>query len=193
MATVDNLLAALDERQIAQRVGLPHDEARMRFSLQSNTVDDFDEFTDLIADYYSHHFTECVSEGGSLPRTESAGRAKEILEREYRRRNGDLVTAYNDAHDGTNGGLRAILDRIAEAIKVESVERYIRDVFDRHVAPNAWDEKVEIIRQFLSRNGAQLASSVEEDQPERYAQNYQQLIRSYVDALRATSSIFRRL
>ncbi len=193
MATVDNLLAALDERQIAQRVGLPHDEARMRFSLQSNTVDDFDEFTDLIADYYSHHFTECISEGGSLPRTESAGRAKEILEREYRRRNGDLVTAYNDAHDGTNGGLRAILDRIAEAIKVESVERYIRDVFDRHVAPNAWDEKVEIIRQFLSRNGAQLASSVEEDQPERYAQNYQQLIRSYVDALRATSSIFRRL
>ncbi len=193
MATVDNLLADLDERQIAQRVGLPHDEARMRFSLQSNTVDDFDEFTDLIADYYSHHFTECISEGGSLPRTESAGRAKEILEREYRRRNGDLVTAYNDAHDGTNGGLRAILDRIAEAIKVESVERYIRDVFDRHVAPNAWDEKVEIIRQFLSRNGAQLASSVEEDQPERYAQNYQQLIRSYVDALRATSSIFRRL
>jgi len=193
MATVDHLLAALDERQIAQRVGLPHDEARMRFSLQSNTADSFEEFTHLIADYYNHHFTQCIAEGGSLPRSESAGRAKEILEREYRRRNGDLVTAYNDAHDGTNGGLRAILDRIAEALKAESVERYIRDVFDQHVAPNAWEEKVEIIRQFLEKHGAHLADSVEAEEPERYAQNYQQLIRSYVDALRATSSIFRRL
>ena len=193
MAVIDNLLSALDERIMARRIALHHDEARMRYPLRRNTVDTFDEFGDAITDYYNHHF-QAVSNGGSLPRADAAGRAKEILEREYRRRrNGDIVAAFNDAHDGTNGGLRVVLDTIAEALKTEFVERYIRDVFDRHVAPNAWEDKVEIIRQFIRQCGANLSSSIRADQPERYAQNFQELVRSYVDSLQRTSSIFRRL
>jgi len=193
MAAIDNLLAALDERHIAQRVALAHDEARMRYPLQSNTVGTFDHFSNTIADYYNHHFTACVSLGGALSRAEAAGRAKELLEQQYRRDDGDIVTAFNDAHDGTNGGMRVVLDKIAEALKTESVERYIREMFDRHVTPNSWELKVEIIRQFIRQCGANLASSIRADQPERYAQNYQDLIRSYVDSLQRTSSIFRRL
>jgi hypothetical protein len=193
MAAIDTLLAALDDRQIAHQVGLAHDEARMRYPLRSNTVGSFDEFSDLIADYYNHHFSQCVSPGGCLPPSEAAGRAKEALDREYRRRQGDIVSAFNDAHDGTNGGMRVVLDTIAEGLKAESVERYVREVFDRIVAPNAWEAKVEIIRQFIARRGGTMASSIQADQPERYAQNYQELIRSYVEALQGTSSIFRRL
>ncbi len=194
MAVIDNLLGALDERQIARQVALQHDEARMNYPLRSNTASDFDEFSDILADYYNHHFRRCVSGGGSLSQPEAASRAKEILEREYRRRNnGDIVAAFNDAHDGTNGGMRVILDTLAEGLKAESVERYIRELFDRHVAPNAWEDKVDIIRQFISCCGANLASSIRADQPERYAQNYQELIRSYVESLKNTSSIFRRL
>ena len=193
MASINSLLAALDERTIAQRIGIPHDEARMRYRPQSNTVGSFDEFSDLVADYYNYHFTGCVSGGGALSRGEAAGRAKEILEQEYRRREGDIVSAYNDAHDGTNGGLRVVLDTIAEALKAESVKRYTRELFDRYVAPNDWDQKVQMIRQFIAQCGAHLASSIRTDQPERYAQNYQELINSYVAALQRTSSIFRRL
>lgn len=191
--SIDNLLAELDERTIAQRIGIPHDEARMRFSLNSNTVRSFSEFESVIADYYNTHFTTVVSRGGHLPASEAASRAKELLEREYRRKQGDIVTAFNDAHDGTNGGTRVVLDEISEGLKAESLERYIRDVFDRHVAPNAWEQKVDIIRQFIRRCGVNLGSSIRADQPERYAQNYRELIRSYVTALQQTSRIFRRL
>jgi len=103
------------------------------------------------------------------------------------------VTAFNDAHDGTNGGLRVVLDTIAESIKAESVERYIRDVFDCHVTPNEWDKKVEIIRQFINQTGVRVDSSINKAQPVQYAHNYQELIRSYVNGLQRTSSIFRRL
>lgn len=194
MAEIDELLAALDEREMARAVALRHDEARMAYPLRRNTVDNFDEFTDAIGDYYNYHFTRCVSGGGALSRAEAAGRAKEILDQEYRhpRRGGDIVMAFNDASDGTNGGLRVILDTIAEALKAEAVERYVRDQFDRYVAPNDWEQKVEIIRQFIDRHGASLASSIRADQPERYAQNYQELIRRYVEALRQSSSVFRR-
>ena len=192
MASIHSLLAALDERTIAQRIGI-HDEARMRYQLRANTVRSFDEFSNVIGDFYNYQFTTCVSGGGSLSRAEASGRAKEILERDYRRQGGDVVSAYNDAHDGTSGGLRVVLDKLSEAIKLESVERYIRDTFDRLVAPNDWDQKVELIRSFVENCGIHLASSIRTDQPERYAHNYSELIRAYVNALQRTSSMFRRL
>ncbi|MBI1390116.1 MAG: hypothetical protein GC154_16870 [bacterium] len=193
MTSFTSLIAALDERNIAGAVGLMHDEARMCFPLQSNTVSSFDEFSAVIGAYYNHHFSMAVSHGGRLNPGEAVGRAKELLEREYRRRNGDVVTAFNDANDGTNGGMRRVLDVLAEGIKAECIERYIRDAFDRHVTPNAWEQKVEIIRQFIQQSGPFLASSIQRHQPERYAQNYEELIRSYVKALQETSSVFRRL
>jgi hypothetical protein len=193
MVSANGLLAALDEQTIARRVGIPHDETRMRYPLRSNTVRSFDEFSRIIGDYYNYHFTACVSNGGQLAPSEAAGRAKEMLQRDYRRRDGDIVMAFNDAHDGTNGGLRVILDLLAEGLKAESVERHIRAAFDRCVAPNSWEQKVELIRQFIAQCGGQLGSSIRPDQPERYAHNYEELIRSYVRALQRTSSIFRRL
>jgi len=193
MASVNSLISELDERNIAQRIGIKHDEARMRYSLSSNTVGSFEEFNRTIGNFLNHQVSTCISHGGSLSVGHAASWAKELVDREYRRRGSDIVGAYNDAHDGTNGGLRAILDVIAEGLKAESVERFIRDAFDRYVTPNSWNKKVEMIRQFIDYCGNHLSSSIRRDQPERYAHNYQELIQSYVTALQQTSSIFRRL
>jgi len=193
MVSINTLLAELDERLIAERIGTRHDEARMRFALESNTVSSFDEFNQLIADYYAYHFSACVSNGGTLSFSEAASRAKELLENEYRRSSGNIVTAYSDANTGLNGGVRKILDIIAEGLKTESIERYIRDVFDHCVAPNSWEQKVELISQFIDQCGVYLSSSIRFDQPERYANDYVDLIKGFTTALQQSSSIFRRL
>lgn len=193
MVSVNSLLTSLDERTIAHAVGIRHDECRMSYPLNTNRIADFGEFENVLGNYYNHHFTTCVTNGGSLSPSEARSRGKQTVASAYQRRNGDIVSAFNDAHDGTNGGLRVQLDLIADALKAESVERYIRDAFDRHVAPNAWDDKVEIIRQFIAQLGPQLGPSIRADQPERYAQNFEELIRSYMRALQQTSSMFRRL
>jgi len=186
------LMMELDERNVASRIGIPHDEARMRYALHTNTVSSFGQFEDVIADYYNYQFSNCVANGGSLSRAEAAGRAKQLLEQEYRRQGGDIVSAYNDARDGTNGGMRMILDRLAEGMKADAVKTHMLDVFDRNVAPNSWEDKVDIIRQFLARCPDDMRSELREDQPERYAQDYKKLIESYVIALQKTSSVFRQ-
>ena len=194
MGTIRSLLDALDEREIARRVTIEHDEARMRYPLSSNTVGDFREFMDLISDYYSYHDSTCISRGGRLSHTDAYGEVKELLEREGRRRgNGNIVAMFNDVHDGLNAGARGVLDSIADGLKARAVERYTTAMFDMHVAPNAWDDKVDIIRQFIQCCGPMLAGSIVASQPERYAHDYSELIRSYVEGLRRTSSIFRRL
>lgn len=192
MEAIDYIMAATDELAIAKNVAGPHDDVRMKHSLERNTVNSFKELDEKMTGYYIYHMSQAVLHGGYLSRSEASGRAKEIIDQDYRRQGGNINTAYNDAHDGTNGGLRVILDRIAERLKAESVERYIRNVFDTYVDPTAWEEKVEIMRQFLSRYGHMLSSSIRVDQPERYAQNYEELIRAYVSALQRTAPLFRR-
>ena len=193
MVAINSLMAELDERTIASRIGIAHDEVRMQYHLGSNTVNNFDQFSNLITDYYNYHYTNCVSRGGRLLASEAYGRAKELLEREYRKRNGDIVTAFNDAHDGTNGGMRNVLDTIADGLKLETIERYMIDVFDRYVAPNSWEDKVEMIRQFISYCGSMLSSSIVVTQPQRYAHDYSGLIKSYIEGLQRTSAMFRRM
>lgn len=192
MSTIDSLCDTLDEVAIAGNVGNGHDNARGAYSLKINTVSSFAEFNDRIADYYSYHIGRCVVQGGRLAHFEAAGRASEILESEYKRHGGSLQSAYRDANDGTNGGMRIILDVIADRLKEESVERYTRHAFNRYVDPTSWPQKVEIIRQFIDRNRHILGSSIDAAHPERYAQNYDELIRAFMDALKRSSKIFRK-
>lgn len=193
MASIDSLLAELDERTIAQRIGIRHDEARMRYSLRFNTVRTYSEFRLIISDYYTKHCAACGIRPADLPDSIAYIEARDLIDREYRRRGGDIVTAYNDARDGTNGGVRAVLDAIAEGLKANHVGGYILNVFDHYVEPDSWEQKVEIIRQFIARCGVLLASSIRTDRPERYANYYKELIQAYIAGLQKTSSIFRRL
>jgi len=54
---INRLLAELDERHIAQAVTIPIDEARNKYPLRSNTVNDFHEFDAVITDFYNFLLT----------------------------------------------------------------------------------------------------------------------------------------
>ena len=86
MSAIGSVLESLNERIIARNVGIPHDEARMSYHLNRNTVDDFEEFSDILGDYYAHHHATCVSRGGHMSRTEAIGAAKEMVGTHYERR-----------------------------------------------------------------------------------------------------------
>ena len=191
MILIDSLLDAISEETIAREVELPHNNARMLYHARFGTVTTFEEFSDAIGDYYQYHYSTCVAVGGVLSTAEACSRAKEIVEREYRRRGG-IGNAFNDACRGANGGLRAILDTIADTLRTESAERYMRDVFDRHVAPNSFEQKVEIIRQFFAKCPIVFPPDIRRNHPEQYAHNYQELIRTYVSVLRQTWAALRR-
>ena len=192
MSTLDNILRELDETYLVKHITKKHDEARIQYPLKSITVGDDTEFDDTIADYYNYHFTKCISSGGKLSRAESAGRAKEIITKEYRRKGMDKLNAYSDGKTGTNGGMRAILDMLMESLKEEAVERHIRDVIDRYIQPSSYEEQVAIVKELLNKIGRH-SSYVDYDHPERYARNYEELIRALVEHIRNQSAIFRRL
>ena len=193
MTAIGSILTALGEERLAQDTGIRHDEARLLYRLSKNTVRDYHEFARITGDYYNHHFTTCVTRGGCLSPGEAQARAKALLDRHYRRKNGDAMSAFADCRDGTNNGLRGVLDALVDALKAEAMDLRVTEVFDQYVSPSSWDEKVEIIRQFIARCGVNLSASIRVDQPERYARDYRELIQAYVEGLRDTSRHFRRL
>lgn len=190
---LEEILHALDEQIIAQEVGRHHDTVRATFTLNRNSSSTFAEFLRTIGEYYNHHHAACVTTGGRFSDQQAQQRAKRILDDHYRKQDGDCITAYNDAHEETNGGLHVILTTIADHLRDESVELYISSVFDRYIAPNSWQDKVDIIRQFIEQRGHLLDGSIDTANPERYAQNHQPLIRAYVRGLQQTGRVFRRL
>ena len=192
MTEIETILAALDERHISREIGLRHDNARNSFRLDKNTTSDFEEFGGILGDYYNQHI-QSVYGCGPFAKSDAISRVKQLVDQIYHREGGDFVSAFNDCVDSMNGGIRVVIDRIVEMLKAENVEHHIREIFDTHVAPHSWEMKVEIIKQFIAKYGDVLSSSINRDQPERYAQNYQDLIRSYTESLRKTSAMFRRL
>jgi len=195
MADLENLLAALSEENIARRVTIPHDEAREHFRrLPTNTVPDFATFCDLLGEYFAFHHSVCVSHGGRLSRIDATALAKEIIATHYRQRyRGNLVSAYMDAHLGTNGGVRGILDALADGIKAEALARYTREVFDRFVPPNQWTTQLELVRQFILRCGVDMSPRITVADAPKFARDYEELITTYVQTLRQQSAVFRRI
>ncbi|MEX2389204.1 MAG: hypothetical protein WD534_15105 [Phycisphaeraceae bacterium] len=198
MPSIERLLNELDEVTIAQRVTHLHDAARMSYPLQANTVPDARTFERIIGDYVRHHLQHC--HGSQLPMFEAVSRAKQLLERGGRdggagggSGGGSLLNALDDARWGTGGGLRRVLDRIADGLRDEAMHHYVVDTFDRHVALDSFEQRVEIIRQFMARFGHALSPAVRRERPERYANDYRRLIQDFVQNMHRLSSSFRRI
>jgi hypothetical protein len=192
MALIDQMLELLNERKIAREVSWAHNDARGAYTLPRTIVDSFDEFCEIIGDYYAYHFARCLGPGSYLSKRVAVQEAREIIEREYRREGG-IEAAFRDARDGDNRGLLRHLDLICDAMRNREVERYVRHVFDALVAPVDWDRKVQLIREYIARCDASLAQDIDRNTPERYAADYQALVRAYVEGLRHASKAFRRL
>ncbi len=192
MPSIEALLHELDERTIANKIELEHDDARSQYVLRSSRIGSFTEFSDLLGDYYNYHYSRCVSRGGKIATGQAASRAKSIVENEYRRRNENINSAFADAQQGTHGGVGQLLNIIADALKREAVSMHVQDVFDRNIEPVSVEQKTEIVRQIFGRFGNMLPPTVDRNNPSYYATNYKELAQLFADNLNRVARELRR-
>lgn len=175
------LRAELTPHAIAWNVTKRHDDARVRFHLNTNDVADYDEFSRLIGEYYNYLFACCISDGARLPPADALGRAQEILARGRRGEGRADVQAFYDVRSGLAGGLQGVLDQITEGLKTEAVDRHVRAVLDRHVKPYSTAEKISIVSQILAELEPPAVPPSTNDitlsNPEEYAAAYERIVR----------------
>ncbi|MBT62927.1 MAG: hypothetical protein CML13_06910 [Puniceicoccaceae bacterium] len=188
MTTIEQIKRQLAPRAMADEVTNPHDDARLSYRVESNTVEDMATFLVLIGDYLNHHYEHAL--GASFPELHAQEMAKEIIERSLRRNGGNLISAYHNANTGLNGGVRKVLDTIADDIREEGLRRYINNVLDTYVNPVSFEEKVEIVRELIA---VLRIDTVDAENPARYASDYKRLTEIYLENLRRTEEAFFRL
>lgn len=192
MNEIDIILDELSDRNLNERVRLRHNDAKASYAIRSNRVRDSHELLEELGRYYNHHQQYCFG-ASRYSDYEAQGRARGIVDRFYHQKYGEgFGSACDDAISGDRGGLDALLGIVRDGIREEDERLYMQGVFDRYVASNSYDEKVRIISQLFDRMGMLLDETVDTRRPERYAENYSQIIESILRTRQQTSRSFRR-
>ena len=189
----DAVVSQIRERAVAEHVAISIDSARCSYSLESSTVETYIEFIDVIEAYYIH-MQRYISSSPDTTVDVIRARTKaiELLQRTFRDKGGDRA-AFATARDGIKGGLRSILDALTEQHKAEKKEAYIEMVFKDAIEALGWDEQLSCIRGLVKRAGQCLPEEFKNEPPERFAKNYNSILRTYVKSLDNVEQFLRTM
>ena len=178
MANMDKILEKLAPEVIARFVGIPHDLARESYRLSSLVVGSFDEFKKEVTKYYQYQFG-LIMGGAHIPVDFAEGFAFMILESAYGSMGG-LSGAYHIASTGIDGGMKDILDTLYKQIKKQQIDLYTEYIIRAHVDVLDWDDKTELMRQYLNKFRHSLPRTFAMKAPEWLAANYADVIKQHV-------------
>ena len=191
-ALLNQLLGELDPETIEQRACRKFDEARASFSLDTVTVENNEEFLDSITSFYAH----LLRRAGAGPTSPTSGNLSadvlDVLNKAIHGRE-DYNSILAEAKNASRGGLRFILDLVTEHLKNEAREKYIFRTFKEAIDPLDTDTRVSLIAAIMKREGDRLPPDIASQPPERYAHQYEEILRLYAQSLSRVISRLKSL
>ena len=177
-ADLNAMLQLLDEKNIANTVGISCYMARNTYPMRKPTVNNFDELLEEATGFFQHMHRAVVGMGKiTMPDWMAAGHARGILERI------GIEDAYTIASEGIRGGLHTIFEAIYRQINEEMEERYIELVLVKYVDPVDWDDRIELMRQYLQRFARNIPANKQPKKAAELAVNYKEIIKMHMKYL----------
>lgn len=180
--TVFNTVLSLINEQALSKKFSAIDSARACFILESLKVKSYEELINILQTYYIH-MQRYTGSGPEKPdMSQARSEVIKLLESTFREKGGDK-TAFVQARDCTQGGIRSILDQITEHYKAHKQEAYINRVFKDAIADMDWQERVKSIRAVIKEIGRFLPEELKNQPPEKFARSDETIeiiIRTYV-------------
>ena len=158
------------------QVGRRFNKAREEFTAPQD-IRDGPDLERVIGEFYQYMHKTCVSHGGTMDHYAAIGRARQIIERDYRRREETFVNAVEDAKTGLRGGLSA----------------YVMDVLASHVRIDSWEDKVAIVKAIVAEYGSMLPRNIAERPPEQNAAEWEKLLRRIIRVVDDVAREFRSI
>ena len=151
---VDRILDLLDQDYINKNVLMHHDYGRESFQVPTMVVSDHQEFKYLLTSYVQHHLSSVGQ--GEPPPEKAFGEAKSILDRAYSEDpyQDGYSRALQVALDGAQGGMRAILNEIADELKRRALHDYTDHVYYEHINVLSKEDNLALSRAFFERFGS---------------------------------------
>lgn len=189
----DRILDLIDQTRINRTVLLKHDEARETFRLPKVVVSDHQEFKYLISSYVEHHL-RTVGEG--TPSSASAfGEAKRILDNAFNQDQfqDGYARALQMALDGSQGGMRAILNEIADVLKRRALQDYMDHVYHQHINVLSKQDNLALSRAFFQRFGPILQRFGHDVDEDTFAWNTRAALEYHRQAIEHITGIAKKI
>ena len=190
-AAVAGVLSRIGAEALAA-IGRPIDAARAAYTLDHVTVESDHEFYEIVASFYLHLLRHSRGLAGPGDTDAAAGRGVALLRRAFADRGGTRG-ALAEGTGALHGGMRHVLDAMAEQAKREETEDHVRAVLDTALDPMSQDARVAFTQALLRRIGHLLPPDIAEQPVEHLAEHYQVLVRAYVSAADQLAQQFRLL
>lgn len=150
---VDHILDLLDQTRIDREILMAHDEARESFRLPRIAARDHREFKWTVTAYFQHHMRHTGQ--GSPSEDQAFGEVERMLNAIYEEdqfQDGYAV-ALQRGRDGSRGGMRDVLNQIADALKRQHLQKYISSVYHEHIDVQSKEANLALSRAFFRRFG----------------------------------------
>lgn len=186
----DTIAAQIDELTLARKFAIPVDSARASYVLASSTVASYDEFIGIVESFFVHLQTYTSAGTPAVPDAECvADRAMALLNETFRS-HGGAQAAYAQARDGTEGGIRAVLDSMTEQYKTRLQADHVAVVLEKAVAAMSWPDRIRFTQAAMNRLRPFLPAEIRDEPPERFARQIVEIAKAYA---RSTSPMQRLL
>jgi len=187
----DTIMNELDPETLAKRIGIPVDTARATYVMDKVIVDSEREFNDIIARFFLHLARHTGAIVGNADVQVAGSDAVALLESAFSR-DGGHKGALAEARDGTRGGMRFILDRMADQFKFSKMQERANWVLKNAMETSDWDAQVQFVKVLLDRLGPDLPPEIKDKSPEEFAGDWETLARVYVQSLDKVKRYLRR-
>lgn len=192
-AVFDSVASSISLENLDKQFGTKIDSARASFVLPSATAENYDEFTDFTEAFYNHlcGFTSMKPAIKGSNGSQSAG-VYRLIDRAFAHKGG-FAEARCRAIDGSQGGLRVVLDEITEQFKRDIYTDQVNAAFKRAIDIKDDNEKKAFVVGALKRLHQFLPPRLANRGPEFLLGHTEMLAKIYVKAIDAIRHNMSRL
>jgi hypothetical protein len=186
---LETILFEIGADNLTAKVANPIDQARSNYT--SNTVlVSHEDFNEIIASFYLHllRHTRTVIDPVDMAAIGSKGLG--LLERSFAK-NGGYKGALAEARHGINGGVRFVLDTLTQKFIQEQQEKYIGHILKTAMDPLDWEGKVKLMEALMQRLKPYLPEDIASQPTERFADQYEHIVRAYAQSMDQVTSVMR--
>jgi hypothetical protein len=190
-ATLATVCAQISAETLAACVDRVIDAARASYPLDTITADTSDEFLDVVTAFTIHLLRRSGSLVEPVEREAAEASALQLLEAAFPGEGG-FKAASNEARLALRGGLRFVLDAMANQYRKQQRENHVNRVLIVALRARPWREKLDFIRGLLDRLGPELPADLRAADPAEFADGCEELARAYVASLDHVHAVLRK-
>ena len=192
-AMFNSVVSEINGRYLDQHIGIKIDSARASFLLSSSTVKNYADFLELAEAFYLH-LCRFIPEEPSLKSFFGSGSdgVYELIDCAFANKGG-FAEARCRALDGSNGGLRSVLDELTAHIKRQVYTRHVNAVFKKAIDIKDDKQKKAFVAGALSYLRPVLPPELVNRPAESLLEHTEVLARLYVKMIDTVRYIMSRL